>query len=286
MKRSAKFAALAACVLLGACSTLPFGQPAPKAKAKPRPRPAAQQALSIPAAPAQNPAQPAPPVVAVPTPVAPTSAETSSAVATSPVVTPAPVDKGDADSRFKAALDLLKQNQPQEAEAALSGLSKDFPQFGGPFTDLGILYAKSKRVQPAIAAFTRAAAINPQNATSYNWLGILLCESQDYVRAEQAYKKALAINPDHAAANLNLGMLYDTYLGRPHEALPYYRNYQRLGGQDDLRVLVWIAQIEKLPPPPPIATPSVPKPAVTTSRPKPKTQGALPGIPAPQEKRP
>jgi tetratricopeptide (TPR) repeat protein len=190
---------------------------------------------------------------------------------------PVAADKGDADARFKQALDLLKQNQPQEAETALTELSKDFPQFSGPLTDLGILYAKSKRVQPAIQAFTRAAVANPQNALAYNWLGILLRESNDYARAEQAYRKALSINPNHAAANLNLGILYDAYLKRPQEALPYYRNYLRLGGQDDLRVLVWIAQIEK-----PSSPNTAAQSASTTSTPKP--QGVPPAAAIPEKK--
>ena len=267
MKRSAKLTALCVSLLLSACSTQPYKPPV--AKPKPQPKPVSTQPSAIPAAP-----QPA--VAGTPSTPAPA---TPAAVAI-PVV----IDKGDADARFKAALDLMKQNQPQEAETAFNDLAKDFPQFSGPFTDLGIVYAKSKRVQPAINAFTRAAIANPQNALAYNWLGILLRESKDYVRAEQAYKKALSINPDHAAANLNLGILYDVYMNRPQDALAYYKNYQRLGGQDDLRVLVWIAQIEKtLPKEAPAAaapvTTAKPKPATVS---KPKTN--LPGIAAPAEK--
>lgn len=275
MKRSAKLTLLAVSALLGACSVLPFSQPAPVAKPKPRPRPPATTPAPLPSIPAQP-----------QTPATPSAATPAAPVAPAPAA-PAVVDKGDPDTRFKAALELMKQNQPQDAETALSELAKDFPQFGGPFTDLGIIYAKSKRVQPAIQAFTRAALANPQNPLAYNWLGILLRESNDYARAELAYKKALTINPNYAAANLNLGILYDAYLHRPQDALPYYKAYQRLGGQDDLRVLVWIAQIEKTQTPPstaPAAQPAVkPKPAATTSS---KSQAGLPGIAAPAEKKP
>lgn len=158
---------------------------------------------------------------------------------------PKPPDKGDPDARFKAALELLRQKQTADAESALTGLVKDFPQFSGPLTDLGILYAKSKRPELAISAFSKAVTDNPQNPVAYNWLGILYREARDYGRAEQAYRKALAINGDYAAAHLNLGILYDEYLKRPAEALAHYREYQRLGGADDLRVLVWVAQIEQ-----------------------------------------
>lgn len=278
MKRSTKLTVLAVSALLGACSTLPFSQPpVPVVKAKPKTKPVATQPSLIPSQPQTTaPAQAATPATTV-APVTP-----------APASVPVVVDKGDPDARFKAALDLMKQNQPQDAETALSDLAKDFPQFSGPLADLGILYAKSKRVQPAISAFTRAAIANPQNPLAYNWLGILLRESKDYVRAEQAYKKALTINPDYAPANLNLGILYDAYLNQPQAALPYYKKYLRLGGQDDLRVLVWIAQIEKSAPkqPAPAALPlaAKPKPAASTSVPANKPRTSLPGILVPAEK--
>ncbi|MGH8539636.1 MAG: tetratricopeptide repeat protein [Stenotrophobium sp.] len=153
--------------------------------------------------------------------------------------------KNDPDARFKAALDLMKQKQNPDAEKAFAELAKDFPQYSGPFTDLGILYGRSNRRPEALSSFSRAVALNPQNAVAWNWLGVLYRQSGNYAQAEQAYKKALAIASDNAAAHLNLGILYDEYLKRPADALPQYKDYQRLGGADDLRVLVWVAQIEK-----------------------------------------
>lgn len=168
-----------------------------------------------------------------------------------PTVTAPPpvasISAGDASIRYKAALDLVKQNQLQEAETALVDIARDFPLLSGPQTQLGLLYLRSKRAQPAAQAFQRAVQANPQNAVAYNGLGMALRESRDYARSEQAYLRALTLNPNYGAANLNLGILYDAYLNRPQSALPYYRRYLQNGGQDDLRVSVWIAQIEKAP---------------------------------------
>lgn len=158
---------------------------------------------------------------------------------------PKPIDKGDPDARFKAALDLMKQGQSQDAETALTDLSKDFPQYSGPLTELGMIYVKSKRMDLAANAFAKAISINSQNAVAYNWQGILYREANNYGRAEQSYQRALSINSDYANAHLNLGILYDVYLKRPDDALAQYKEYQRLGGADDLRVLVWVADIEK-----------------------------------------
>lgn len=187
---------------------------------------------------------------------------------------PKPVDKGDPDARFKAALEQLKQGQVQEAEVALTGLIKDFPQYSGPLTELGMIYAKSKRFDLAASAFAKATANNPQNAVAYNWQGILFRQANNYVRAEQAYQRAISADANYANAHLNLGILYDVYLKRPKDALEQYKEYQRLGGAEDLRVLVWVADIEKAKsadaPASPNATPPAPAPTPATAPVKPK----------------
>lgn len=174
--------------------------------------------------------------------------------AAAPVETPAaPVetaDKGDPQGRFAQALELMKQNKAKEAEAAFLALSKDFPDYSGPVTNLGILFAKSKRREQAIAAFTRAASANGENASAFNWLGIVNRESGQFERAREAYEKAITINPDYAAAQLNLGLLLEDQLKRPQDALPHYREYLRISGGKDLRVLPWIAEIEARAPKP------------------------------------
>lgn len=153
-------------------------------------------------------------------------------------------DKGDPQQRFGAALELMKKNQVQDAEAAFKSLSQDFPQYAGPWTNLGILYARSKRRDLALAALAQAVKLNPSNGVAYNWLGVLYSEGKDYNRARLAYEKALDLNPDHALAHYNLAILLDAHLRRPSEALPHYRAYQKLSGRDELKVMAWVAEIE------------------------------------------
>lgn len=155
-----------------------------------------------------------------------------------------PVEKGDPQKRFNESLAMLKSNQIAEAEQTFIWLTQDFPQFAGPWTNLGIIYAKSNRSSQAIVAFVRAVALNDDDATAYNWLGILYRQANDYARAESAYKSAIKANSELGLAHLNLGILYDEYLRRPANALPHYRKYLELGGKDDLRVQAWVAAIE------------------------------------------
>lgn len=165
-----------------------------------------------------------------------------------PAATPqvqAPVDpaKGDPQQRFQQALQLMKQHQPQEAEAAFERLTHDFPQYAGPLADLGVLQAQARRYDQAIASFSAAVAADDRNAFAWGWLGILYRERGDYARAEQAYRRALALKPDDAATHRNLGILYELYLHRPDEALAQYREYRRIAA-DQLMVEVWIRELE------------------------------------------
>lgn len=150
----------------------------------------------------------------------------------------------DPDQRFNAALKLMKDHQPREAQAAFMALARDYPDFSGPLTDLAILYAQSRQRPQAIAGFSKAVNMNPRNAVAWNWLGILYREGGDYARAESAYQQALSVKPDYAAAHLNLAILYDVALRRPQDALFQYREYLRTSGKEDLIVSAWIKDLE------------------------------------------
>ncbi len=150
----------------------------------------------------------------------------------------------DADARFKSALALMKARKFDEARAAFVALSKDFPAFSGPLTNLGILYAQGKQRDAAVASLSRAVDANPRNAVALNWLGILYRESGDYARAETSYKRALAVRADYAPSVLNLAILNDVFLHRSGEALARYRDYQRLTGGENLIVSAWIRDLE------------------------------------------
>ncbi len=185
----------------------------------------------------------------VPAHAAPVQPAAADATAANPV--PA---KGDPEQRFQVALKLMKDHQPQEAREAFAGLAQDFPQYSGPLNDLGVLQAQGRQRDQAIASFARAIAANGSNAFAYGWLGILYRESGDYAHAEQAYRKAIELKPEDAAAHLNLGILYEIYLKRPAEALAQYREYQRIAGQKNLMVGIWIRQLESKMQPTSVAT--------------------------------
>ncbi len=179
------------------------------------------------------------------------AAQTSAADAAP--ATGSPAAKGDPQQRFQAALKLMKDHQTAEAKDAFASLAQDFPQYSGPLNDLGVLQAKGRQRDLAIASFAKAIAANGNNAFAYGWLGILYRESGDYKNSEQAYLKAIALKPDDAAPHLNLGILYEVYLKQSSQALVQYREYQRIAGQGNLVVGIWIRQLELAQPPAKVA---------------------------------
>ncbi len=146
--------------------------------------------------------------------------------------------------RYIQALDLMKAGQWKDAETALAASVKELPQYSGPRTNLGIVYARTNRKPQASAEFTKAVNANPKNAAAHTWLGVLARESGDLRRAEQAYRQALSADSKYADAQLNLAILYDQYLKRPQEALAAYQRYRDLAGNNDLRAAVWVAELE------------------------------------------
>lgn len=157
----------------------------------------------------------------------------------------------DVKTRYKAALEQMRQGQLKDAETTLEQIVKEAPDLSGPKTNLGIIYAKTNRRDDAVSAFNKAVAANPANAVAHNWLGTLYRESKDYNRAEAAYLKALTADDDYPPALLNLAILYDEQLQQPAKALDYYKKYKREADDSEaLKLNVWISALEdKLAPP-------------------------------------
>lgn len=191
--------------------------------------------LSACSAPARKPAAVRKPVTAAPLAVP------------APALAPSANGKPPADERFRNALGLMEDHRPQEAQAALQSLLKDYPDLSGPLTDAGILYAHAKQKDRALAHFERAIKANPRNVVALNWCGALYREAGDHGRAEAAWQQALAVQPDYPAAELNLAILYDVSMRRPAEALVHYRRYQALIKAEDLIVTAWVRELEGRP---------------------------------------
>jgi tetratricopeptide (TPR) repeat protein len=146
---------------------------------------------------------------------------------------------------FEQAVDAMREGRLEQAEVLLLEITGDQPELAGPWINLGQVYAGLGQPEEARRAFERAIESNPWNCDAHNELGVLSRRSGDFDGAERHYLECLARVPAFPNAYLNLGILYELYLGRLEDALELYRRYQSLQDEPDPRVQGWVLDLER-----------------------------------------
>lgn len=146
---------------------------------------------------------------------------------------------------FVRATELLTTGRLVEAEALLLEVTEDQPELAGPWINLSQVYLAQQRDDDALAALEQAVLANPANCAARTELGVLMRHRGEFAAAESHYLACLEYQPDYRAAYLNLGILYDLYLGRLDDALAAYRHYQSLAAEPDQRVHGWVVDLER-----------------------------------------
>lgn len=150
-----------------------------------------------------------------------------------------------ARGRFRDALAALDQQQWEIAETDLLWLTANYPQLSGPHLNLALLYQRTGQDDKVEPAFRAAIDANTNNVGAYNQYAIYLRAQGRFNDAESVYQQALAVWPDSPQTHLNLGILYDLYMGRLDRALEHYRRYQALQDEPDRRIEGWIVDTER-----------------------------------------
>jgi Flp pilus assembly protein TadD len=146
---------------------------------------------------------------------------------------------------YGEALEAMRAQRYSDAEPILIELTKDEPQASGPWANLGVIYRVRGDVDGAEKAFKRAVELNPRNGTALNELGVIARERGDFLTAEANYQQCVKAQPGNAGCYLNLGILYELYLGRFGDALDAYRTFQTLSTAPDERVQGWVSDLER-----------------------------------------
>lgn len=163
--------------------------------------------------------------------------------ASQPATQPLEVD-GKSERLFEEARAAIAQNRFTDAEVLLSELTARQPALSGPWVNLGMVQSELGDDEAAETSFKNAVDANPNNCAAYNELGVLRRRAGDFIAAEANYLACVARVPEFREAHLNLGILYELYLGRLDEALDAYRTYLALNGEDQ-RVQRWVSDLER-----------------------------------------
>ena len=145
---------------------------------------------------------------------------------------------------YKATVKLLSTDEAA-AEAKLKEYLEKYPSYSGPAYNLGILEQKRGNAEAAKDYFNMAIKRNPNNLNARNELALIYRDEGNFGDAEKEYLDIIKRWGGYLTAYKNLGILYDLYLGRFEEALPYYKKYNSLIPEPDKQVTGWIIDIER-----------------------------------------
>lgn len=150
-----------------------------------------------------------------------------------------------AQTLFNSAVAAQREQHWDQAEPQLKQLVEKYPQLSGPHLNLALLYAQTKRPELADAEFKQTLKVNPNNVAAYNQYGVWLREQSRIAEAETIYLQALERAPDYADTHLNLGILYDLYMGKLPQALVQYQRYLELSGDEKSQARAWVADLQR-----------------------------------------
>lgn len=173
------------------------------------------------------------------------SDEVAAATSADPYLRERPEVPAAAQRDFDAAVAAMRQQQWSAAEQQFKALALAHPEFSGPPLNLALLAARAGRSDDAARYFEQAVAANGNNLMALNQYAIWLREQGRFTDAEARYQQALARWPDHADSHLNLGILYDLYLGNNAEALVHYQRYLDLVGETQTPVRGWVVELQR-----------------------------------------
>jgi tetratricopeptide (TPR) repeat protein len=159
------------------------------------------------------------------------------------ILTPSRQVPAGAARLFRKATQALEDKRYDRAEPILDELIVQLPDFSSLHTNLGIVYANTSRTEMALVSLNRAVELRPDDCAPKVQIGLLERQLRDFQAAEKTYLNCVRGDPNYAPAYLNLGILYELYMGRLPEALSAYERYQALSPSK--RVASWVKDLHR-----------------------------------------
>ena len=149
------------------------------------------------------------------------------------------------ENLFARGIDLVREGKDELAAVLFMEIAEDQPGLAGPWANLGLIHMRADQLEKAQEAFEQALAANPRHCDALTQMGVIARKQGRFDDAEQYYRRCIKADGGYAAARLNLGILYELYMGRYSEALVAYGEYQMASAQPDPRVNGWMLDLER-----------------------------------------
>jgi Tfp pilus assembly protein PilF len=145
---------------------------------------------------------------------------------------------------FSAAVELLKQEQYEQAIDLLKKVVKGSQQNSAPYINLAMAYGFIDDLEHAEENLKLALEINPDHPVANNQYALLLRRSGRYAEARELYEKMVQKYPEYMPVRKNYGILCDLYLNDAACALEHYEVYSEANPTDE-DIKLWITTIKR-----------------------------------------
>lgn len=127
----------------------------------------------------------------------------------------------EAQQAITRAMDLIKQNNLEDALNLLQDLAKKYPDDSNVRYLLGFTLGRLHRYEEAVVELRKVIELVPQFAPAYQQLGYCYQNLKDMDKAIEYYKKSAELDPTNSANLYNLGLILFE-MSRVDEALSYF----------------------------------------------------------------
>jgi protein O-GlcNAc transferase len=101
---------------------------------------------------------------------------------------------------FEQAVSALQAGDYPAAESGFRHVLASSPRHVGSLQNLGLIYARTNRLDEAIDVYRQALAVRPEDPGLLSNLGLAYLKKQAYAEALPVFQKLLAVKPEAAAA--------------------------------------------------------------------------------------
>lgn len=146
--------------------------------------------------------------------------------------------------KIDGVIDLQKNKKWKEANKAWQKLISQNIQSSSIYTNLAITYSKLNDLSNAQKFLKKSIETGPDNHYAWQQMGIVERRLGNFKQSEISYMTAIKIEPRDYISHINLGILYDLYLGKTEKAIIHFEKAQAINETAEEIVLPWLKEIK------------------------------------------